>query len=141
VVVSNDCFGARVMAVYDDERLDALQVQCKHVDDSVIMYMDFAPRLLFTSKTVASITTECPDDAGLTLGTPSVVGTDTTVPYPDDEGRVVSGTLYANKAVQVQVSAGTAQTDDEYPVRLWFHATLSSGEVISQAGRIRVIDN
>lgn len=123
--------------------LVARQIQCKHVDDARVLYMDWLPELRYSTRTISSVTVECPDDATLTLGAPSVITVDTTVAYPDPSewDRVIQGTLYANKAVQVLVSAGTAQAEDADPLLVWFHVTLNTGEILSAAGMLRVRDN
>ena len=123
--------------------LVARQVQSKHVDDIRIVYMDFAPELQYSSRTISSVTVECPDDTTLTLASAAVITEATTVAYPDnhESDRVVSGTLAANKAVKVTISAGTAQAEDDDPLLVWFHATLNTGEILSAAGMLRVRDN
>lgn len=117
---------------------DMRGTQVKHVDDEIVAYADFTPYLQYGSATISSATVSCSDDATIVLGTPSVVGSNTTVPWINEEGQVVSGTIAANKGVQVAVSGGTAQDEDAEPIRIWFAVTLSTGEIVNRAGRMRV---
>lgn len=117
---------------------DMRGTQVKHIDDELVMYADFTEYLQFQSLTISSVTVSCDDDVTIVLGTAAVIGTSTVVPWIDEEARVISGTIAANKGVSVEVSGGTAQAEDDEPIRIWFAVTLSDGQVINRAGRLRV---
>ena len=122
----------------EENGTDMRGTQVKHTADEVILYADFTDFLQFTSNTISSVAVTCTDDVAITLGTPSVIGTSTTLPWLDEQGAIVSGTIAANKGAKVLVSGGTAQEADAEPIRIWWEITLDNGEVINRAGRLRV---
>lgn len=128
------------MSDCEDRRTDLRGTQIKNSADSVNMYADFTDYLsLFPSATtISSVSVSCTDDDAITLGTPSVVGTNKNVPWFNEQGQVVQGTIAANKGCVVLVGGGTAQEADAEPVRVWFTVTLSNGEIRKRAGRLRV---
>jgi hypothetical protein len=117
---------------------DLRGVVAKRVADSVQLYADFTEYLAVSGATISTVTVSCSDDATLTLGTPSVLSGSTNVPAEDEQGNVVSRTIAANKGCKVLVGAGTAQDDDDDPIRLKWRVVLSTGEIIERCGRIRI---
>jgi hypothetical protein len=122
----------------EDKATDMRGTQCKHVNDQVMLYADFGPYLQYTTSTIASVQVSCDDDAALTFGTATVVSVDTTVPWLNEQGQVVQGTISANKGAKVLVSEGTVQASDAQPLRVLWSVTLNTGEVINRSGRLRV---
>jgi hypothetical protein len=112
-------------------------IQCKHVDDQVFVFADLTPYLQYTTATISSVAVTC-DDNTVTLGTPSVLSVSTNVPWLNEEGQVVQGTIAANKGAKVLVSGGTAQSPTAEPARIAFAFTLSTGEIVNRSGLLRV---
>ena len=106
----------------------------KHVSDTLVRYADFGP-MLTTAETITSATAICAADTALTIGTPTVLTTDTTVP-----NRIGERTITAYKGVSFALSGGTAIAEDADPVRITVSATLSTGKVAVRTARIRVAE-
>ena len=76
---------------------------CKHIQDNRLYYVDLG-ELLPTGVTVSSATVASTDTA-LTIGTPAVLSSDTTV---EDEGDPPEDVVIeANTGISVNLSAGT----------------------------------
>lgn len=128
------------MSDCNDKPTDMRGTQVKHISDEVVFYADLTEALSMfpTATTITAVSVSCSDDPLLNLGTPQVITASTQVPWFDSQGRVVQGTIAANKGAAVLVSGGTAQEEDDVLARVLFSFTLSSGEVINRAGRLRV---
>lgn len=117
---------------------DMRGIIAKRVADSVRLYADFTDRLAISGLTISSVTVTCPDDATLTLGTPTVLSGSETVPAENEQGVVVSRTIASGKGCKVLVSAGTAQDEGDDPLRILWRVVLSDGQILQRGGRLRV---
>ena len=104
----------------------------KHVDDTLLRYADFGP-MLTSAETIVSATATCAADVALTVGTPVVLSSDTTVPTATGT-RVIT----ADKGVSFSLSGGTPIEEDDEPVRITIAATLSTGKITVRTARLRV---
>jgi hypothetical protein len=87
--------------------VSSTNVICKHVSASRWFYvnLDFMPAGVTVVSAEASS-----EDVTLTVGDPQIVDTTTIVDEDADCGSV---TLYANRALAIQIGAGTSDEDNE----------------------------
>lgn len=108
---------------------------CKHVNSVITHYVDFGPELVgnLSAVTVSSATATCTADAALTIGTPVVLTSSTSVPAKSG-----TRTIAANQGIRFLLTAGTAIAADADVVRIKVTATMSNGETWVRTARLRV---
>lgn len=121
-----------------EQATDMRGLVVKRVADSVRLYADFTEALEISGLTVSSVSVSCPEDAALTFGTATVLTGTETVPAENEQGVVVSRSIAAGKGCKVLVGAGTQQDSTDDPVRILWQVTLSDGQILQRAGRLRV---
>ena len=92
------------------ECVESINVICKHVESNDTYFVDLAPRL-GTGETVSSITSVTPSDVAMTVGSPAVLTSATTVTTTvrDEAGNTTTGTyvIAANKGASFTLSGGS----------------------------------
>ena len=90
--------------------VQSINTICKHIESNDTYYVDLEPAL-GTGETVTSITSVTATDAAITLGTPAVLTSETTVTYVErDEAGNRTTTTYviaANMGCSFTVTGGT----------------------------------